>query len=68
MQARRSLLAQAADLQKVAVKAGVITLMDAAASLQRRLTPDERPARDQLMADIDRLLTFMPVEKETRAA
>lgn len=68
MQARRSLLAQAVDLQKVAVKAGAMSLMEAAANLQRRLTPEERPARDALMADIAQLLTFMPKEDEARAA
>lgn len=67
MQARRAMLAQAADLQKAAVAVGDMKLVEAAANLQRRLyDPAVKPPRPALEADIEALMTFMPPEEEAR--
>lgn len=68
-QARRALLTQAADLKKLAVSVGEMTLMSAAAKMEGRLLhsdPATGPSRPDLLGDIKALLAFMP--KEAAAA
>ena len=62
-QARRALLAQAADIQKVAVSVNDMTLMAAAAALSRQLTDEAASDRAALGAAITGLLAFMPKEE-----
>lgn len=66
-QARRALLAQAADIQKVAVSVNDMTLMTAAANLSRHLTDEAAADRTALEGAIGSLLMFMPREEEDAA-
>lgn len=69
-QARRSLLAQAADLKKAAVAVGDMKLMAAAAKMEGRLLhsdPVAGPSRPDLIGDIRALLAFMPKDAEEAA-
>jgi CheY-like chemotaxis protein len=66
-QARRALLAQAADIQKVAVSVNDMTLMSAAAALSRQLTDETATDRAALNAAINGLLAFMPKEEQDAA-
>ena len=61
-QARRALLAQAADIQKVAVSSNDLTMMEAAAALGRQLTDEVVTDRVALDGAISSLLVFMPPE------
>lgn len=61
-QARRALLAQAADIQKVAVSLSDSTMMEAAAALSRQLTDETATDRRALDGAIRALLVFMPPE------
>jgi CheY-like chemotaxis protein len=61
-QARRALLAQAADIQKVAVSVSNPTMMEAAAALSRQLTDETATDRRALDGAIGSLLVFMPPE------
>lgn len=62
-QARRALLAQAADIQKVAVSVNDMTMMTAAAALSRQLTDEGAIDRTALNGAIASLLVFMPPEE-----
>ncbi len=62
-QARRALLAQAADIQKVAVSVNDMTMMTAAAALSRQLTDEGAIDRTALNGAIGSLLVFMPPEE-----
>jgi CheY-like chemotaxis protein len=66
-QARRALLAQAADIQKVAVSVNDMTLMSAAAALSRQLTDETATDRAALVTAIKSLLVFMPKEEQDAA-
>jgi len=59
-QARRALLAQAADIQKVAVAVNDMTMTAAAATLSRQLTDETATDRAALDGAIASLLMFMP--------
>ncbi|MFZ4606522.1 MAG: response regulator [Caulobacter sp.] len=62
-QARRALLAQAADIQKVAVSVNDMTMMTAAAALSRQLTDEAVSDRLALGEAITGLLVYMPKEE-----
>lgn len=66
-QARRALLAQAADIQKVAVSVNDMTMMTAAANLSRQLTDEAATDRAALEGAIGSLLVFMPPEERDAA-
>jgi len=66
-QARRALLAQAADIQKVAVAVNDMTMMTAAAALSRQLTDEAATDRVALEGAIGSLLVFMPREEQDAA-
>lgn len=65
-QARRALLAQAADLQKAAVSVGDLKLMEAAVALNRAV--GETLNRPQLEAAVAGLMGFLPPEEIATAA
>lgn len=63
-QARRALLAQAADIQKVAVSVNDMAMMSASVALSRQLTDETATDRVALDGAIGSLLVFMPREEQ----
>jgi CheY-like chemotaxis protein len=66
MQARRALLAQAADLQQAAVAVGDLRLMEAAANLNRAV--GETLDRAKLEPAVAAMIAFLPKEEAAAAA
>lgn len=66
MQARRALLAQAADLQKAAVSVGDLKLMDAAVNLNKAV--GETLDRAKLEPAVAAITAFLPKEEAAQAA